>query len=91
MGINPPLTPNQQSIASNAVAHDQVQQLIKRHALATAAINSKGQEIPKPWWQAGHKVWLEAKNLAVPYGTIKLAPRQHGPFTITQAVSLVAY
>ena len=75
MGIDPPLTPNQWSIASNAVAHDQVQQLIEQHALAAAAINNKGQEVPQPQWQVGHKVWLEAKNLVVPYGTIKLAPR----------------
>ena len=39
----------------------------------------------------GHKVWLEAKNLVVPYGTVKLAPRWHGPFIITQVVSSVAY
>ena len=75
MGIDPPLTPNQQNIASNAVAHDRVQQLIERRALAAAAINSKGQEVPQPRWQVGHKVWLEAKNLVVPYGTVKLAPR----------------
>ncbi len=37
------------------------------------------------------KVWLEAKNLALPYGSIKLAPRQHGPFLITQVMSLVTY
>ena len=60
-------------------------------ALAAAAINSKGQEVPQPRWQEGHKVWLEAKNLAVPYGTVKLAPRQHRPFTITRVVSPVAY
>ena len=30
----------------------------------------------------GQKVWLEAKNLALPYGSVKLAPRHHGPFPI---------
>ena len=43
------------------------------------------------WWQPSHKVWLKAKNLAVPYGTVKLSPRWHEPFTITQVVSPVAY
>ena len=77
--------------ASNVTAHNRVQQLIERRALAAAAINSKGQGIPQTRWQIGHKVWLEAKNLPVPYGTVKLAPRQYGPFTITQVVSPVAY
>jgi hypothetical protein len=36
-------------------------------------------------------VWLKAKNLSLPYGTIKLAPQQHGPFRITKVISPVAY
>jgi hypothetical protein len=36
-------------------------------------------------------VWLEAKNLALPYGTVKLAPRRHGPFCISKIISPVAY
>ena len=36
-------------------------------------------------------VWLEAKNLSLPYGTIKLAPRRHGPFKITKVISPVVY
>ena len=76
---------------SNATVHDRVQQLIEQCVHSAAAINSKGQGMPQPQWQTGHKVWLEAKNLAVPYGTAKLAPRRHGPFMITQVVSPVAY
>ncbi len=37
------------------------------------------------------KVWLKAKNLALLYGSVKLAPRQHGPFAIAQVMSLVTY
>src|SRR6266851_7850334 len=44
-----------------------------------------------PWWTIGQKVWLDAKNLALPYGTIKLAPRRHGPFKIEKVLSPVAY
>jgi hypothetical protein len=36
-------------------------------------------------------VWLKAKNLSLPYRTIKLAPRRHGPFKITKVISPVAY
>ena len=39
----------------------------------------------------GQRVWLEAKNLTLPYGSVKLAPRCHGPFQITQVISPVAY
>jgi hypothetical protein len=41
--------------------------------------------------ELGQKVWLEVKNLALPYGSIKLAPRRQGPFEITQVISLVTY
>jgi len=37
------------------------------------------------------KVWLEAKNLTLPYGLVMLALRHHEPFKITQVISLVAY
>jgi len=36
-------------------------------------------------------VWLDAKNLALPYGSVKLAPRRHGPFKITRVISPVVY
>jgi hypothetical protein len=36
-------------------------------------------------------VWLEVKNLALPYRSVKLAPRHHGPFEIKQVISLVTY
>jgi hypothetical protein len=39
----------------------------------------------------GQKVWLNAKNLMLPYGTIKLAPKRHGPFEIKEVRSLVVY
>jgi hypothetical protein len=42
-------------------------------------------------FEAGQKVWLEAKNLGLPYRSVKLAPRHHGPFTIIKEISLVAY
>jgi len=45
----------------------------------------------KAQWTPSQKVWLEAKNLALPYGTIKLAPRHHGPFKIQKVLSLVTY
>ena len=36
-------------------------------------------------------MWLEGKNLSLPYGSAKLAPRRHGPFEIVKVVLPVAY
>src|SRR5579863_5217013 len=58
------------------------------HALNKMA-NSLGT--PEMRWKVGQKVWLEAKNLPLPHGTIKLAPKRHGPFQITRVISPVAY
>ena len=46
---------------------------------------------PEDQFRRNEKVWLEGKNLALPYQTLKLAPRCHGPFLITEQVSPVAY
>ena len=42
-------------------------------------------------WKVGNKVWLEGKNLRLHYLTKKLAPRQEGPFEISQVVSPLTY
>ena len=47
--------------------------------------------IPPNQFKVGTKVWLEGNNLALPYQTCKLAPKRHGPFTITKQVSPVMY
>jgi hypothetical protein len=46
--------------------------------------------IPSNRWTIGQLVWLEGKNLPLPYGMAKLAPRHHGPFKITKIISPVA-
>jgi Chromo (CHRromatin Organisation MOdifier) domain len=57
------------------------------HALNKVAYKT---EIPTPIWNVRQSVWLEGKNLPLPYGTVKLAPRWHGPFKITKIISPVA-
>jgi hypothetical protein len=51
--------------------------------------NTKG--IPELQYRMGQKVWLEAKNLPLQYGSPKLTPRHHGPFQIIKDISLVTY
>ena len=42
-------------------------------------------------WKAGDKVWLEATNLHLNYPSRKLAPKQQGPFEISQVLSPLTY
>lgn len=39
----------------------------------------------------GDKVWLNARNLNTTHPTVKLAPKHHGPFTITAVISHMSY
>ena len=91
MGINPPLIPDQQVKSNNQTATDRVQELLQNRSLAVAALNAIQRSVLVSQWKVGQKVWLEAKNLRLPYGTIKLAPWRHGPFKIIKEISPVAY
>jgi hypothetical protein len=42
-------------------------------------------------YTVGAQVWLEGKNLKLPYQSSKLAPKRYGPFKIIREVSPVAY
>ena len=64
---------------------------MEKRKQAKEALNEAAQATPPDSYQIGDKVWLEAKHLALPYQTPKLAPKRHGPFTIIKRVSPVAY
>jgi hypothetical protein len=61
--------------------------------MVTQALNRAAQNKPMnpPHFTKGQKVWLNTKNLMLPYRTIKLAPRRHGPFEIEEVRSPVVY
>jgi hypothetical protein len=82
--VDPPLSLNQH-------VEDRNQTALKRHAQAIEAINCTARQTPPPQFQAGQEVWLEAKNLQLPFHTPKLAPKRHRPFHITKQISPVAY
>ena len=46
---------------------------------------------PPSQFNVNDQVWLDAKNLRLPYQATKLAPKHYGPFCIGKEVSLVAY
>ena len=49
------------------------------------------QNTPLGQHNIGDWVWLEAKHLALPYTSAKLAPKCHSPFQITKEILPVAY
>ena len=81
LGFQPPLPPNHETNVQNPMVHEQIALLRRHQEMAAEAINKK-VTIPKAKWSVGQQVWLEAKNIALQYGSAKLAPRQHGPFKI---------
>src|SRR6266851_7122962 len=93
IGREPPATLVQAEGTDNPLAELRVKQLRERRIMTTQALNRMAQRYSPgpPRWTKGQKVWLDAKNLALSYGTIKLAPRQHGPFEIEKVMSPVVY
>jgi hypothetical protein len=89
----PTTTPHQATGTDNPLVEQQVCQLREQQILVTQALNwAAHSHQPKvARWAKGQKVWLDAKNLALPYGLIKLAPRCHGPFKITKVLSPITY
>jgi hypothetical protein len=61
--------------------------------MVTQALNRVVQKQPldPPQFIKGQKVWLNTKNLTLPYRTIKLVPKHHGPFEIKEVRSPVVY
>ncbi len=72
----PPAMPVQGEGTKNPLAEKRVEQLRQWQVLTNQALNNatRKSRSMEARWGIGQKVWLEAKNLALPYGTIKLAP-----------------
>jgi hypothetical protein len=60
------------------------------HELARARMKARSPETFRTF-QKGDKVWLEAKNLRLPYLSKKMSPKRTGPFVISQVLSPVTY
>jgi hypothetical protein len=88
----PPLVAEQWTESKNLTAEEYLSKLRWNRLLAIHAINKVAYRttIPASTWKTGQSVWLEGKNPPLPYRTVKLAPRQHGPFKITKIISPVA-
>jgi len=93
IGREPPATLVQGEGSDNPLVEQRVRKLIERRIMTTQALNRAAQKHSPdiPCWTKGQKVWLNAKNLTLLYGSIKLAPRRHGPFVIEEVRSPVVY
>jgi hypothetical protein len=82
IGWEPRMTPEQAKSSNNQTAEQLAESLRNNRVLAIEALNRTTNRNPAPdaKWKQGQMVWLEAKNLVLPYGTVKLVPRRHGPF-----------
>ena len=63
----------------------------QKRVQAKEAINRWAGEPPKRRFETGDRVWLEGKNLKLPYQNLKLAPKRFGPFKVARVISPVAY
>jgi hypothetical protein len=91
LGYLPTLHPSTPSTTNSERVEKRAVQAQQAREQAQAALQKMASRTPEDQFQSGDQVWLEAKNLALPYQTRKLAPKRHGPFTITKKVSPVAY
>jgi RNase H-like domain found in reverse transcriptase/Integrase zinc binding domain len=92
IGWEPPLLTGQRSESKNQTAEEYLSNMRRNRLMAIHALNKVAHKVnvPPNRWLVGQLVWLEGKNLPLPHGTAKLAPRQHGPFKVTQIISPVA-
>ena len=91
LGYLPTLDPLAPTTTNNERVEDRLAKAKAAREQAQAALDCVADQTPEDQFQEGERVWLEAKNLALPYQTRKLAPKRHGPFVITKRVSPVAY
>jgi hypothetical protein len=87
----PQLMPKTTPLSSNQQVENRGEEMVKRREQAQAVLAKTTQGMPIEQFRTGDQVWLKAKHLALPYHAPKLAPKCHGPFTITKQVSPVAY
>ena len=77
--------------SKNQRAEDRIETATKRRRQVKEALNRAIKQTPVDQFKVGDRVWLEAKNLNLPYWMPKLAPKHHGPFVINKRISPVAY
>jgi len=77
----------------NETTEERIRLMEERCAQATAALNQVAEKsgTPSAQYNTGDQVWLEGKNLHLPYQATKLVPKRYRPFKIIKEISPVAY
>jgi hypothetical protein len=93
LGYEITLNPGNAPLMPNELAEERHHVMMQCRVQAIEAINQTVEKIGKPEAQytVGTQVWLEGRNLRLPYQSTKLAPKRYRPFKIIKEVSLVAY
>jgi hypothetical protein len=96
-GTKPVALPEVSEKTNSPVANDRINQLYKSreealaaHDLARVKMMERTTNRTKPF-KVNDQVWLESKNLKIPYQSRKLTPKQEGPFKIKEVLGPVTY
>jgi hypothetical protein len=81
-GLEPMATPDHGEGINNPLAEEHMDQLRQWRILTREALNKAANchSFSENMFCLGQRVWLNAKNLTLPYSSVKLAPKHHGPF-----------
>ena len=96
-GTKPITLPEASEKTNSPVANDRISQLFKSgeealaaHELACIKMKEKITHYTKSF-KVNDKVWLDSKNLRIPYQSPKLLPKGEGPFLIEEVLGPVTY
>jgi len=93
LGYNLKLNPAITTPSTNETIEERILLMEERRTQATAALNQIAEKSGTPLSQytIGDQVWLEGKNLRLPYQATKLVPKRYRPFKIIKEISPMAY
>jgi hypothetical protein len=66
------------------------EEALAAHDLTHQKMTQRTMKHSKPF-KTGQKVWLESRNLRIPYASRKIAPKREGPFRIKKVLGPVTY
>jgi Chromo (CHRromatin Organisation MOdifier) domain len=92
IGWEPPLAVEQCAESKNYTVEEFLSSMQCDRLMAIHALNKVAYKVGTltSTWKMGQLVWLEGKNLPLPYRMAKLTPRRHRPFKIVKIILPVA-